>query len=213
MHPHEEIIRAAPLLTRLQDEDLKALISRGRIVDLARGQRIFEQGDPGDALYVVIEGSVQIAALSPDGRELTIAILGPGECFGDLALLDGRPRSAGARAGQQTRAFVVSRQAFVAWVEARPSASRAMLQTLSLRLRQKDDQLADLALSDVSHRLAKRLCSLSITHSRTGRRPSESRIAITQSELAAALGVSRQAVNGSTRRSPATSSSNTVVPK
>jgi len=196
MHPHEEIIRDAPLLTRLADDDLRALVKSGREISFRKGETIFRQDDPGDALYVVFEGSVQITFGSVDGREITLAILGPGECFGDLALLDGRPRSAGAVAANAARTFVIARDAFVRWLDERPAAARSLLETLSLRLRQKDESLSDFSLLDLSHRLAKRLADLAaIDPAGKARGTGGIGVAVTQSEIAALLGVSRQSVN------------------
>jgi CRP/FNR family transcriptional regulator len=195
LSPHEEIVRDAPLLARLRPDDFQALVATGRIVKFRKGQTIFRQDDPGDSFFVIVSGSVHITRLTPDGRELTVAILGPGECFGDLALLDGRPRSAGAAAAEKTATFVVMREAFLRWLDERPAASFTLLETLSLRLRHKDEVMSDLAFVDLAGRLAKRLADLALATSPVKHVKPDTLLRVTQAQLAAALGASRQSVN------------------
>lgn len=186
-------IRDVPLLARLPDEDLKALASRGRVKRFAAGTTVFHEGDPGDAAYVVVDGRVRISRISGSGSEATLALVGAGDCFGDLALFDGKPRSATATAQVVTRAFVFSRDDFVAWVRERPAASLALLETLSLRLRRTNEEVTDLVFLDLPHRLAKHLATLATTHAEGS--PKRPRIQVTQGELASMLGVSRESVN------------------
>jgi CRP-like cAMP-binding protein len=179
-------LRDVPLLARLPEADLKALASRGRVRSYRAGAVLFREGDPGDALYVVVDGSVRVAVLSAAGEEATVALLGPGEFVGDLALLDGRPRSASAIAHRATKTLVVTREHFRRWLSERPKASFALLEALSMRVRRTDEALADLSFLGLPQRLAKRLLALT----------SESeRLRITQAELASMLGVSRESVN------------------
>lgn len=187
-------IKDLPLLARLPDDDLKALAARGRVRRFAAGSTIFNEGDAGDALYVVVEGRVRMSRISGAGGEATLALMGPGDCFGDLALFDGRPRSATATAQTTTRTFVVSRDDFSNWVKERPAASLALLETLSLRIRRTNETVTDLVFLDLPHRLAKHLLTLaaSMTDGDTRRKP---RLQITQGELASMLGVSRESVN------------------
>jgi len=189
MDQHEQLIRDLPLLARLPDEDLRALASRGRVRTYSGGSAIFREGEAGDSLHIVIEGGVRIAVLSPRGEEATLALLGPGESCGELSLVDGRPRSASAIASQATKTLVVTRNDFLRWLSERPRAALALLETLSLRIRRTDEALSDLAFMDLSPRLAKRLLDLASHHA------GGSRLRITQSELAAMLGVSRESVN------------------
>lgn len=191
---NDAYIRDVPLLARLPDDDVSLLASRGRVRRYNAGNTIFHEGDPGDALYVVVDGRVRITRLSGSGSEATLAIVGKGDCFGEFALLDSRPRSATATAQVPTRTFVVSREDFRDWVRQRPEASLALLETLSLRLRRTDEAITDLMFLDLPHRLAKHLLGLAASLGETppGRR---TRIQVTQGELASMLGVSRESVN------------------
>ncbi|MBK9341952.1 MAG: Crp/Fnr family transcriptional regulator [Dehalococcoidia bacterium] len=191
---NDAYIRDLPLLARLPMSDLKALASRGRVRRFTSGATIFHEGDPGDAIYVVVEGRIRMSRLSGSGSEATLALIGPGDCTGELALFDGRPRSATATAMQATRTFVVSRDDFVNWVRDRPGAALALLETLSLRIRRTNDIVTDLVFLDLAHRLAKHLLTLAAAHADgpSSRRP---RLQVTQAELASMLGVSRESVN------------------
>lgn len=184
-------MREVPLLARLPDEDLQALGTRGRLRKYATNTVIFHEGEPGDSMHVVYEGRVRISALSGAGNETTLALIGKGDCFGEFALLDGRPRSATATVLQPTVTFVVMRADFVEWLAERPKAALALLETLSLRLRRTDEAFTDLSFLELPQRLAKRL--LSLAQESPAKRPG--RIDITQAELASLLSVTRESVN------------------
>ena len=191
----DSYIRDLPLLARLPDDDLKALASRGRVRRFNAGSTIFHEGDPGDAMYVVVDGKLRMSRLSGSGTEATLALIGAGDCTGELALFDGRPRSATATAMQATRVFVVSRDDFINWVKERPSAALALLETLSLRIRRTNEIVTDLVFLDLPHRLAKHLLTLAAGHADGGGSSRRPRLQVTQSELASMLGVSRESVN------------------
>ena len=197
MAANEEIIRDVPLLARLRAADLRALASRGKMRSYRAGATIFREGAPGDSLHIIVEGTVRVAVLSLSGEEATVAMLGPGEFVGDLALLDGRPRSASAIASQATKTLVVRRDDFRRWLADRPSAALALLEALSLRVRRTDEALADIAFLDLPRRLAKRLLALARDQQamQTRKARTAPRLRITQSELASMLGVSRESVN------------------
>lgn len=191
----EQIIRDLPLLARLPREEMRALAARGRMRSYAPGATLVAEGEPGNALHVVVEGRVRISVTSGLGDEAIVAVIGPGDCLGELSLLDGRPRSASAIASVATKTFVVTREAFVAWVSERPAAALALLETLSLRLRRADEALADFIFLDLPHRLAKQLLQLARMQHPEASDVDGARLQVTQSELAAMLGVSRESVN------------------
>jgi len=187
-----QLLREVPLLSRLSDADAGALVGRGKERTWTAGATIFREGDPGDGLAIVVDGRVRVWMMSEDGQEMTLGYVEPGECLGDLAVLDGRPRSATATAVAQTRMFVIGRDAALAWLMERPAAAVALLETLSLRLRRADQALADLSFLDMPHRLARRLLRMAAGTDAPG---PESRVVVTQTELAGMLGVSRETVN------------------
>lgn len=190
---HEQLIRDVPLLARLPDADLAVLASRGKERRYQPATVIFHEGEPGDSLHVVMEGRVRISVISPEGSEATLSFIERGDCFGDLAIFDGGPRTATATATMPTRTFVVTRKDFLAWIMERPAAAVALLETLSRRLRRTDEALADLCFLDLPHRLAKQLLVMSTSTGDSA--PHPPRLKVTQSELASLLSVSRESVN------------------
>lgn len=189
-----EQLKHVPLLARLPTEDVRSLANRGRLRRFKPGDTIVREGEPGDGLFVILEGAARIVVSSPTGDEATVAHLGPGECIGEFAVLDGLPRSATAVATLPSSAVSVSRDDFRSWLAERPTAAFALLEELSLRLRRANQGLADQLFLGLSQRLARRLVMLAATQGVPA--PSGgSRIRITQAELASMLGVTRESVN------------------
>lgn len=184
----QRLIREVPLLARLADEDLRALARRGHEAHFEDGEIIVAEGDTDRSLHVVLEGGARICITSRAGDEVTLARIPTGDCFGEMALFDGRPRSASVIAEGDTRTFVVTREDMVTWLERRPHAALALLETLALRLRKTDESLTDFFFLDLPRRLAKQLVALS-----NGRRGTM--LTLTQAELATSLGVTRESVN------------------
>jgi CRP/FNR family transcriptional regulator/CRP/FNR family cyclic AMP-dependent transcriptional regulator len=195
-HEHDHLVEEVPLLARLRKEDLQALASRGTVRNYRTGTVIFHEGAKGDSLHIIVEGAVRISMLSARGEEATLAILGPGECIGDLSMLDGRPRSASAIATQPAKTLIVTREHFRSWLLERPRAALVLLETLAMRVRRTDEALADMAFLDLPHRLVKRLVELTHNHPEVHASTRASvKLKVTQSELASMLGVSRESVN------------------
>ena len=156
----EDILRRAPLLAAVDEESATEIIGRMRAVDLARGDRLFHEGDPGDALYVIESGKIKLARRAADGRENLLAILGPGEMFGELSLFDPGPRVATAVAVSGARVHSLTRDDFVPLLD-QPRVALSLLAALGRRLRRTNEALADLVFSDVPGRVAKALLDLS----------------------------------------------------
>jgi CRP-like cAMP-binding protein len=197
MDDSERLLIGLPLLARLNHDDLRALAEMGAIRKHGAGATIFRQGDAGDAMHVIVDGSVRVSVVAADGREATVALLGPGECLGELALLDGRPRSGSATASEATRTMVVSRDNFRNWLSHRPRAALELLETMSIRFRRKEDFLLDMVFMNLAQRLAKRLLDLVGTNLGAERDAGAAgmKLRITQEQLASILGASRQAVS------------------
>jgi CRP/FNR family cyclic AMP-dependent transcriptional regulator len=194
MQEHEQVFFELPLLAKLPPEDLRALAAIARVQHFRAGSVIFRQGEAGDSFHAVLEGRVRIAVILASGAETTMAVMGPGECFGEFAILDGRPRSATALCVEPTRTLSVTRPDFVHWLSDKPRAALLLLETLSLRLRATNEALIDLAFFDLPHRMVRRLLRLTMNES-TANTARPVRLAITQSGLASLLGVSRESVN------------------
>ena len=191
-----DVLRSAPLFAGLPDAAWAALAPRlvSRVV--ARGEALFREGDPGEELHVIADGKVKITRTSADGRENAIAILGPGDLLGELAIFDSQERGATATAVNDTTLASLSRADFHAWLAEHPSVSLELLRALAVRLRQTNEAMADLVFTDVPGRIAKTLLGLGERFgSPTGDGGVRVAHDLTQEELAQLVGASRETVN------------------
>ncbi|MGW0163366.1 Crp/Fnr family transcriptional regulator [Mycobacterium sp. NPDC003323] len=160
-----------------------------------RNHTIFVEGEPGDRLYMLVEGKVKVGRRSVDGRESLIAVMGPGDTFGELALFDPGPRTATVATLTEVRVAAVPRQALSAWIADKPEIAAQLLRVLARRLRRTNDDLCDMIFTDVPGRVAKQLLDLT---KRFGRADGEGlRVdhELTQLELAQLVGSSRETIN------------------
>lgn len=188
-------MRRAPLLAALDDEDAEALLSQMTPHRMERGDILFREGDRGDSLYVIADGKVKLGRTSADGRENLVAILGPGEMFGELSLFDPGPRTMTATAVAETTVLGFGNDALTRVLTGRPEVPKALLAALAKRLRRTNEHLADLVFTDVPGRVAKALLDLS---DRFGRAVDGGVLVshdLTQEELAQLVGASRETVN------------------
>jgi len=190
-----DVVRKAPLFAALDDEAAGALMQSMTSSHLERGDILFHEGDQGDRLYVIREGKIKLGRSSNDGRENLLAILGPGEMFGELSLFDPGPRTATATAVAETQLIGLGHDNMQTFLANRPEVASTLLAALARRLRRTNETLADLVFTDVPGRVAKALLDLS---TRFGR-PAEDGILVphdlTQEELAQLVGASRETVN------------------
>jgi CRP/FNR family transcriptional regulator, cyclic AMP receptor protein len=176
-------------------EDLELIAGYMVRSQYARGEVVFRRGEPGRAIYVIEDGWVKISFGSPDGKEVTLALLGPGEFFGELAVLDGQPRSADAVALEPTGLLVLLREDLRRDLEARPRIAVQLLAVLSRRLREADGIIAEAAFLDVPGRLARALLRLDSTDAGPARGTgSTTAPRLTQTELAGLVGATRESV-------------------
>lgn len=189
-------LRAVPLFADLGADDVAALLGGVRIRRFRRGEVVFNQGDPGDALHVVLSGRVKISSPSENGVEAILTTLRPGEWFGALALLDGAPRSASATAVEPTETLVLPRDRFRQLVNDVPAIRDQVLAALAHELRRLTNHVEELHFLDIAGRLAARLARMAEEQGIAGQ-DGEIRLdgPITQGELAAMVGSTRQSVN------------------
>jgi CRP/FNR family cyclic AMP-dependent transcriptional regulator len=191
-----ETLRGCGLFRQADEATLDALTGALRIRRFRKGETVFHQGDPGDALFIVAGGSVKVVLPSNEGAEPAIvAILGAGEFFGELAILDGAPHSATIVAVEPTETLVLNRDAFLALIDSQRELRRALLASLAVEIRRLTGHVEDLHFLDLPARLASRIVRLAATE--TSATNGEVRIPwpYTQSELAGMIGGSRQSVN------------------
>jgi CRP-like cAMP-binding protein len=159
----------------------------------AKGERIFAQADPGDGLYGVVTGRVRISTSSTDGKELFLNIMEPGDTFGEIALLDGRPRTATASTTAASELVVIPRDQFSGLLRREPELVTHVIDLLCQRVRWLSGLAEDSALLPAPARLARRLLSLGTMHGQAT--PNGIRLSISQEEMARFVGLSRQVVN------------------
>ena len=188
-----DVLSQIPIFASLGDEDRSSLAERIDRQSIPKGSTLFRRGEPGNALYIIIHGQIRIFASTRQGNEITLALLGAGEFFGEMALLDGQPRSANAEATEDTELHFLDRENFFSFLMHKESALRAILCALSRRLRRTDDLLTEAYFLQISHRLARKLVELCdrVATEEEAPRP----LCITQLELAGMIGATRESVN------------------
>lgn len=190
-----ELLQRVPFLAALSGEDLRWLAKRVQRRKFGRSDIVFVKDDPGESMFIVEDGAVRIYVPGTQGADLTLAVMQPGEFFGDLSLLDGRPRSASAEAARNTTLLTLEREDLTELVLSRPQAALAILTVIAARLRETDQMASDLAFLDVSGRLARRLLDLASTNGKDHEDGVVINATITQEELANMIGVTRESVN------------------
>ncbi|MFN2526230.1 MAG: Crp/Fnr family transcriptional regulator [Actinomycetota bacterium] len=191
----ESLLRQSPLFAELGDDNLKHLSERVVERSYDKGQTIFNQGELGDSVFVVAQGLVKVMVNSPDGEEMVLTTVGPPDIFGELAVLDGGPRSAAAEALQETTVLVVDRQTLAELISQKPELEQALVRSLGKVVRRTTEHVSDLAFLHLPERVAKVLLVLA---DQRGSPQGEDRvidIQLTQTDLAGMVGGSRQRVN------------------
>ncbi len=185
----------------LADTTLFGDLDRATLVALAdkcverryrKGQMVFYQGDPADALYIVVQGHVKVVVTSEDGDEMVLVTLEPRDVFGEIALVDGGPRSASAEIIADSRLLALTRETFLDLLHGHKQMTESLLRSLGGALRRLTEQTADLVFLDLHGRVAKLLLHLG------GEQPNDGTaldLQLTQTDLASMVGGSRQSVN------------------
>jgi CRP/FNR family transcriptional regulator, cyclic AMP receptor protein len=187
------ILRETSLLRSVPAEDLKAVAAASRLRSYRRGQVVFNTSDPGDTVIVVVSGRVKVTIRSADGAELTLAIIHPGGLLGDLAVVDGGPRSADAETLEECQLLLIPRETIRDLCARVPSAAQALTNSIAATLRRLTEVTADLVFLDLPRRVAKIL--LSQPRGNDG----IIRFRMSQEELAHQAGSTRQSVNAALR--------------
>ena len=191
----DEVLARAGIFQGVDPAAIEVLTESLERVEFPRGTVIFNEGEPGDRLYIVSTGKVKIGRRSPDGRENLLSIFGPSDMFGELSIFDPGPRTSTATTVTDVRAYTMDRNALREWIAQRPEIAEQLLRVVARRLRRTNNLLADLIFTDVPGRVAKALLQLAqrfgsqeagllrVTHD------------LTQEEIAQLVGASRESVN------------------
>ena len=153
----DQALAAVPFFSFLARDELVSLARLLQTQEVDADGLVCRMGEPGDAFFVVRSGWVKIVRPQPTGAEVVLNLLGPGECFGELSMLDGKPRSATAQALEPTVLWVLSRADFLDYLAGYPSAAMALLTVLAERLRRMSDRVAEASFVGLAQRLARRL--------------------------------------------------------
>lgn len=188
-------LKQVSLFANLAEEDIHELMTAAKRRAFRSGEVIFHRDDPGQVLYMIKEGKVKICIISPDGQEISLAVFGKGECFGEFALLDGLPRSADAIALEKVECYTLQRSDFHNAIIKNPKIAIQVLEALTKRLRNTDNMVEDLIFLDVYGRVAKKLLELGDAHGVKTDDGVRIEVRLTQQELASMVGASRESVN------------------
>jgi CRP/FNR family cyclic AMP-dependent transcriptional regulator len=183
------------LFANLPDEDLRALMAVARKRTFRAGEVIFHREDVGQVLYVLKEGKVNICLMSPEGQAISLVVLGKGDFFGELAILDGLPRSTDAIALERVECYTIQRSDIRNAIMKSPKLAIQVLEILCWRLRKTDDKVEDLVVLDVYGRVAKKLLDLAQEHGVNTEDGTRIDLRLTQQDLASMVGASRESVN------------------
>jgi len=186
------LIAKHPLFGALQAAQLQRLVAYAKRRNVKAGRVLFNKGDPGNALFAIRAGTIKIMAPSSDGREAVFNILTEGEVFGEIALLDGQPRTADAVAISDCDLVVIERRDFLALVETDPKIALKLIELLCARLRWSSEHFEEVVLLKLPARLARTL--LRLVRAQPAK-DGDIELKITQRELSQILGTTRERIN------------------
>jgi CRP-like cAMP-binding protein len=190
-----ELLTGVELFAEMNDEELDDLTGLAQIKKLDKDTTVFHAGDPADAVYVVASGRVKIVITSSDGKEFILTVLGAGQVFGEMALLESATRSASVVTLSAVEVLAISRADFQRLLDSNPKISQRLMAILSRRLRRANAKMESLAYMDVAGRLARYLLDLARDH---GQRLGNGWVVVrrpTHSDIAHSIGTSRETVS------------------
>jgi CRP-like cAMP-binding protein len=183
------------LFTAMRPEDLNGILSLISERSVRRGQTIFQKGDIASSMMAVLKGSVRISTSSPDGKEVTLNTIRAGEVFGEIAMLDGRPRSADATAAEDCDLAVIDRRHFLPFLLSNQDLLLRMLAVLCQRVRETSRALEDLAMLDLPGRLARLLLRLADDHGSPAPDGIRIEFKLSQRDIGTRVASTRESVN------------------
>jgi CRP/FNR family transcriptional regulator/CRP/FNR family cyclic AMP-dependent transcriptional regulator len=190
----KELLRTVPIFSDLTDDDIDALARLTTRRRCPKDTVVFFENEEGDTMFMILEGRIKVTILGDDGREIILSVLGAGDFFGEMALLDNEPRSATAIAAEETELLLLHRTEFQGVLAQNSSISTALIRVLNQRLRRANHQISTLALLDVYGRVARVLLDMAREE---GRRLKDGSIAFrraTHQEIANRIGTTRETV-------------------
>jgi CRP-like cAMP-binding protein len=188
----QKLLREHALFSGLPADIIQRLSSYAVIRAVKRGTTLFAKGDAGNSLFAVCDGTVKITSPSADGKDAVFNLVHEGGIFGEIALLDGRPRTANAVAATDCQLMVIDRRDFLPLLRSQHELAVKIIDVLCARLRHTSEQVEDVIFLDLPGRLAKALLRLA---QNGGAPPSDRKLTITQREIGEIIGISRESTN------------------
>jgi len=183
------------LFSALSANELDQLLNHARLESYRARKEIFHKGSPGLGMLAVLKGSVRISSIGPDGDQVILNVIGEGEIFGEIALLDGKERTADATAATDCELLLIDRRDFVPLLRANPDLAARLLSVLCDRLRRTTEQVEDMIFLDAGTRLAKRLLRLGEQNRERNKASGRMIVLVSQRELGTMIGLSRESIN------------------
>jgi CRP/FNR family cyclic AMP-dependent transcriptional regulator len=193
-----KLLAECVLFRGLSEKERDSVVNRARVRSFAAGETIFLMGDAGDSMMAVLKGTVRISTPTTDGKEIVLAIMQPREFFGEIALLDGKERSADARAMTACTLAILDRREVMAFLEHNQSAWFSIVDVLCERLRRTTVQITEVALLELPVRLAKALLRMARAEEGTTK-GAPLQVRLSQRELGYIVGATRESVNKALR--------------
>jgi CRP/FNR family cyclic AMP-dependent transcriptional regulator len=189
------LLKRHVLFGKLDDDEIAELLAHAHVEHYSAGSEIFAKGSSGQSVMAVLRGSVKISSPSPDGKEIVLNNINPGELFGEIALLDGGERSADATAVEDSELLVVYRRDFLPLLTRRSDICLMLLELVCQRLRQTSEQVEDVLFVDLRFRMAKILLRLAQIAQAQAAGSKTLVLRVTQQELGSMAGATRESVN------------------
>lgn len=191
----QDTLARAGIFQGVDPDAVSELIQEMETVTFPRGTTIFDEGEPGDRLYIIVDGKVKLARHAPDGRENLLSVMGPSDMFGELSIFDPGPRTSSAVCVTEVTAATMDSTLLKRWIDEHPEISQQLLRVLARRLRRTNASLADLIFTDVPGRVAKTLLQLANRFGTQEGGALRVNHDLTQEEIAQLVGASRETVN------------------
>lgn len=190
-----QIFAKHPILGKLNDTEIDTLVRYARVEYYPADEEIFAKDLPGNSMMLVLRGNVRVSSISLNGKEIVLNIINEGEILGEIAVLDGGPRSGDAFAMTDCELLVLNRRDFTPYLEKHPEICLMLIKILCERLRRTSEQVEDLVFRHVKGRIAKALLQLSRRSGRAQVSSGQLELHLSQSELGNIVGSTRESVN------------------
>ncbi len=190
-----ELLRQSLLFVEFAPSELDKLAQFAKLRPFKPREVIFNQGEPGRHMFIMITGAVRISILSEEGKEMILGTFGPGDVFGEIALFDGKERTATVTAITACECLVLERQEFIAFLEQQPRAAIKLLAALAGRLRHTNEIIEDTLFLNLPSRLAKKLLYLAETDGQQTPQGLRIKVKLSQQELGNLVATSRESIN------------------